>query len=1366
MDRNQQANQQANSAFPLCQIQGAYVIGEQATLPLSTTAQSYREIEIEAFDANTVEQAWHTLVMRHPMLRAVALADGRQLILDQVTPYQLVCHDLYGLDAVDRTARYEVIRNEVIRMHLPLDQWPQFCVQSSRNGNRLRLHIRFNLWMIDAVSINIVLSELLALCRSPAVALPALPATFCQYVEATVIEGSPGQLYWHERVPILPLGPELPLSTTDACGKPVFVHLAHVIAADEWGNFSDHAQQHGLTPDTAVLAVYAMVLARWSKRGHFTITLMLSQRPFAGKEMADIVGNFETTILLEIDTTKDQSFVEFASTIQQQLSADIRHRDVSGIEVGREVNRVQGTPLGMVAPVTFSAIQGKSESSESSNSSKSSKSSAARAQVLKQTFQHAIHLELPQNYLDHQMVEEPQGHVTLHWNFVDGLWQDNVAEDMFTSYTACLHTLAAEIGLWSEHKPMLLPESHRQVLAQYNQTDVVSRDCTLDQLVTEQIAACPNRIALINGIATLTYAELGQRINDARRRLAHIAITPGRLIGVVFPKGWQQIVAVLAISQSGGAYVPIDPDLPPSRRRQLIEQANISVVLTSRALASQLDLPPGVESICIDGIAPPSVTTLSGSTHTPDDIAYVIFTSGSTGVPKGVVINHRGAVNTILDINRRLGTRAADKVLALSSLSFDLSVFEIFGLLGAGGTVLIPTTAEQQAPETWARLIAQHGISIWNSVPAIFQLLTDSCAQDKVTLPSLKQVLLSGDWIPRNLPEQGRAIATNARIFSLGGATEASIWSVIYETGTEDDSWRSIPYGRPLANQQLYVFDHDLQPCPLWKSGELYIGGRGLALSYLHDPVRSSERFITHPQTGQKLYRTGDMARMRPDGNMEFLGREDHQIKIRGFRIEPGEIESFILQQPSVLATIVKVVGTDHANKRLAAFVVQKPDAVLTAEALRDTLGHILPRYMVPELIHILASLPLTSNGKIDHQRLDALCVQSLCVEPPAQTHASKPDAAPEDDLAQALRQIWKEVLAQSDIDPDLSFFALGGTSFRGLQLVAKVRKQFGVRLVLADIGTDLSLRSMAAQLRQRYAGHRDQRTSGKLALLNLRPDLRPDDAAAKTGPTLFCIHPVGGSAHCYMPLAAHVAPVARIFGVQAARTATTRSGVTVGIDDLAEQYVALILGAEPVGPYLLLGWSMGAAITWEVGRRLLAKGKNVIFMGLLDPYCAAHSETPIKPITHVEILLSFCDDLAGLSGLSFNRPTATRMEALRNMAPDLLFTQLIKDMVRQAILPPTAPMEELREVFQIFERNTQALLAYTPEAINAEVTVFYAQTNLYAAERYLKQWRPVASKLREHQTVADHFTMMQAPAIVEIAGVINRQLARYQPTV
>lgn len=1330
----------SNSDFPLDDMQEAYFVGEQAGLPLSTRARYYRELDTDPFPPQAVQDAWNRIVRRHDMLRAVILPSGLQRVLDPVADYRIACADLSAVSEEERERARSKIRARMLETSLPLDRWPQFAIEASRGPESLRLHIRFNLWVIDAISVQIILSELVQLCRNPAVELPAPATTFRDCIEARVAaRGRPAaaaaHAYWRERAATLPLGPELPLRcTAEEVRDPAFSHLSASLPAEEWQRFMDNANAHRVSPAFALMSVYARTLARWSKRGHFTITTLLSKRPFAEGDVSNVVGNFGTTLLLEVDGRQRQPFKHFAQQLQKQFWRDARHLSMSGVEVSREVGRLRQIPLGPITPVTFT--------SSMMNDTLSEEGKAALSRI-----RHVgSHLDVPQVHLDHQIAVEPQGHLTVNWDWVRALFHDGVVEDMFAGYLHLLKALAADPAAWTGDAPVPLPEPQRRLLADYNATTRACPDLRLDDLMAEHVARRPGHTAVVNGGVRLSYGELDTRAGALARVLAGVLAGRRRegspLVAVALPKGWEQIVAVLGIIRCGGAYVPIDPDLPALRKAQLLAQSEAAVVVTSAALAATADWTGEAEVVRIDALPDAGPTALPERADlAATDTAYVIFTSGSTGTPKGVVVDHRGAVNTILDINRRIAPGVDDRVLALSSLSFDLSVYDIFGTLAAGGTIVIPAPAEQLDPQAWCRLVADEGVTVWNSVPALFQLATDTALQTKTSLPGLRAVLLSGDWIPRQLPAQGRTIAPAARIFSLGGATEASIWSVIHEIGDLDASWNTIPYGRPQDNQTLHILNERLEPCPLWTVGEIHIGGTGVARGYLHDERRTRERFITHPDTGERLYRTGDLGRMRPCGNIEFLGREDHQIKIRGFRIELGEIEAAIVAQGSVSMAVVKVFGNTDAGKRLVAFAVPKPDERADAEEIRAGLAQALPRYMVPEVVHVLDAPPLSANGKIDHRALEALHAARTA---PAGPGGDGAEDGPEDGIEAGVRQVWEQVLGCGRVDPSASFFDLGGTSFQALQVLAEIRERFATRLTLASFSSSLTVHGMAAQIR-RQSGEDVPAPS----LLRLK-------ATPTGGPvSVFCVHPVGGSAHCYLPLAERLRPDVPVFGIQSSFPEPAAVEHPWRIEDLAERYLPLIQDAAPHGACALVGWSMGGAVAMEIARLLLASGRAPAFVALIDPYRAPPSGG--TGMDALRLQLAFCRDLAGLAGVDLPAPDADGEARLARLDGEERFATLMRDLSRRGVLPEDPPVAELRAVHGVFAKNLSALIHYTPTVIETDVLVFRAATALGAT--HLVPWEPGARSLETHRMPCDHFDIMRPPVIDGIATILNRRI-------
>jgi len=717
--------------------------------------------------------------------------------------------------------------------------------------------------------------------------------------------------------------------------------------------------------------------------------------------------------------------------------------------------------------------------------------------------------QTPQVWIDHQ-VSERAGRLTCTWDVVEDLFPAGLIDAMFAAFGGLLHRLAAPetpaapatppgtaavTALppdWTRIRFDLLPASQLAARAAVNATGPAITPPPPGLLHT-LIAPPPERPAVIAPGRTLSYAELHRRARALAAALRGLGARPNALVAVVMEKGWEQVVAVYGILGAGGAYLPIDAELPAERQRYLLADGGVEIAVTQpwveQRLAAAGEWPDGLRRVVIDadgdGVGAPDAPP-EAPVQAAGDLAYVIYTSGSTGQPKGVAIDHRGAVNTVLDVNRRFAVGPRDRVLALSSLSFDLSVYDIFGVLAAGGAVVVPAAAERRDPRHWLDLLESAGVTLWNSVPALMELLVDYAGESGRALPAdLRLVMMSGDWIPLSLPGRISSLLPGAEVVSLGGATEASIWSILYPIGAVDPAWRSIPYGRPMTGQTFHVLDGALAPRPAWVPGQLYIGGCGLARGYWGDAGKTAASFVTHPETGERLYRTGDLGRYLESGDIEFLGREDSQVKVRGYRVELGEIEAALCRHPRVREAVVVAQGASRpgGDRRLVAYVVAAvgattaeaavaagaeileapaqqapaaPQALETGE-LRDFLRRSLPDYMVPAVFLFLPALPLTGNGKVDRRALPD----------PGRERAEerRGHVAPRNEVEAALATICAEALGVERLGVEDDFFELGGDSLMAVRALFHIRKATGVELPVRSFFDTPTVAALAAQV-------------------------------------------------------------------------------------------------------------------------------------------------------------------------------------------------------------------------------------------------------------------------------------------------------------
>lgn len=955
--------------FPLTDIQHAYWVGRSSAVELGgVSCHWYEELASEGLDVDRLNSSLRRTIARHDMLRAIVTPDGQQRILREVPDYTIAVHDLRGLGPDEQRARIAQVRAEMSHQVLPADTWPLFAFQACRlDDARLLLHVSLDLLILDGLSLELFFADWRRFYEEPDWDPAPLTLSYRDYVlaERAARDGASyarAEKYWSQRLTELPPAPALPLARQPGqLPQATFTRRRATVPRERWAAVKQTARQRGLTPSAVLMTAFADVLALWSKQPGFTLNLTLFNRPPGHPEIGQVIGDFTSVTLLDASSQPDESFTVRAERLHQQLMRDLAHSAYSGVRVLRERARRLGAGPAAAMPVVFTSALMVAGGQEHASS-------------MRFFGRHEYGLsQTPQVWLDHQVLED-RGDLVFNWDSPEGLFPEGLLDDMFAGYRRLLDLLADDPDAWDAKEALVgLPQWQRQLRTRVNDTtsDIPAR--TLPGLVAEAAARHPDAVAVIAANGQLTYRELMSYADRLAQALAARDARRDPLVGVVLEKGWEQPAAVLGVTRAGAAYLPIDPGWPAARRHHLLRQGGVRTVVTTARLREELSWPDGVRTLTFDddevrAAASPGPAGSPLVEPSPEDLAYVIFTSGSTGQPKGVMIDHRGAANTIQDINRRFQVGPADRVLGLSALTFDLSVYDVFGVLAAGGTLVLPSPAHLHDPAHWTELVRRHGVTIWNSVPALMQAWVDSPAtrdgDGAADSPAaggaggdrsgLRAALLSGDWIPVTLPDAVRALHPDVELLSLGGATEASIWSVSYPIGEVPPEWSSIPYGKPLANQTLHIYDERLEPCPVWTVGEIYIGGVGVAKGYWADPEKTADRFVVHPRTGERLYRTGDLGRYLPDGDIEFLGREDAQVKLNGYRIELGEITAALRRQPGVGDALVTVSTNPRTQRRqLVAHIVPAATAATADGAAADSAAADVPGLDLawPELV-------------------------------------------------------------------------------------------------------------------------------------------------------------------------------------------------------------------------------------------------------------------------------------------------------------------------------------------------------------------------------------------------------------------------------
>lgn len=640
--------------------------------------------------------------------------------------------------------------------------------------------------------------------------------------------------------------------------------------------------------------------------------------------------------------------------------------------------------------------------------------------------------------------------------FNTDLFDRTTIQRFFGHYQTILEGMAAAPGQSCWEISLLTAPERQQLLVEWNATATAyPKDRCIHQLFEAQVARTPGQIAVVSAEQTLTYSELEARANQLAHFLQRLDVGPEVLVGICMERDLEMVVALLAILKAGGAYVPLDPAYPQERLAMLVEDANVAILLTQSRLVSQL---PSTQAqvVCLDSIwetiAQGSEDRLSVHVQ-PENLAYVMYTSGSTGRPKGVAVTHRNVVRLVRETDYLPFT--ADQVfLQLAPISFDASTLEIWGSLLNGAQLVIPPPVMPSLEELGAILQRYQVNTLWLTA-GLFHMMVENHLSG---LNPVKYLLAGGDVLSVADVRQAVQTLKGCRIINGYGPTETTTFATCYPVSDLEQLETSVPIGRPIANTQLYVLDSFLQPVPIGVPGELYIGGDGVSRGYLNRPELTNEKFITDPfrqEVGARLYRTGDLVRYRPNGNIEFLGRNDDQIKVRGFRIEPGEIETVLGTHPMVRSCVVVAWPDAQGQKQLIAYLTATLEGNFLIDDVRTYMQERLPVYMLPAAFVLLAQLPLTPNGKVDRQALPD----------PRQLQVATSGVGPRNALEEIVAETWSNILGFKQTDIHASFFESGGNSLLAMQMVSHIFKLFQIKVPLHRFFKKFTIADLAQAL-------------------------------------------------------------------------------------------------------------------------------------------------------------------------------------------------------------------------------------------------------------------------------------------------------------
>ncbi len=1009
-------------------------------------------------DVARLQRALEAVVHRHEVLRTTfPLVDGRPVqVVAPEGPLDVPLVDLSAMREPEAERAVRRLAAEQEREPFALAAGPLVRARLVRLADAHHIllfaihHIVADGWSLALLTREIgeLYAALVEDRPSPLAPLPLQYADFAVWQRAWAERPEhAGQLeYWTEqlagRLPLLDLPADRPRPGVLTFRGGMRTAVLDRDLSEALGAFSRRAQ---VTLFMTLLAAFATLLFRYTGQTDVAIGTGVANR--GRRELESLIGCFINVLVLRTDLSGQPSFRELLRrvrdvTLNAYANQDVPfERIVDALQPDRDLAR---QPLFQVMLVVHN---------EPASELRLGSLEVSPVEIPRSSAQFDLTLH----------VRERRDGLTLALEYSADLFDASTADRMLEHLGVLLAAAIDEPERAVADLPILRPTERQLVARAWNATRAPYPDrAGLHEIVEAHVDRDPAAAAIVGGGAPMTLGDLEARANQLAHALRQCGVGPDTCVGVGLDRSPDLIVATLAVLKAGGAFVPLDARYPAERLTHMVRDAGVSTVIARGGIAES----PALRGVRILGIDSPAVrlesTERPAPVATPEHLAYVIYTSGSTGTPKGVAVRHRGALNNVADLNRRFEIGPADSVLSLSSPSFDMSVYEHLGLLAAGGRVIVPEPGGERDPACWAALIAEHQVTVWNSAPALLEMLVGFAAgRPDVDLHSLRVALLGGDRIAVTLPDRLRSLASRVRVISLGGATEASIHSTVFPVDAIDPAWTRIPYGRPMANQTTYVLDSRLQPVPIGVRGELFLGGLGLARGYLRRPDLTAERFLPNPlsdEPGARMYRTGDLARFLPDGTLDLLGRVDDQVKIRGHRVEPGEIAAVLREHPEVADAAAAAHRDRGGDVRLCAYVRWTSDASSpSVDPLMTYLTHRLPPYMTPAAIVTLDRLPLSPNGKLDRRALPRPDFDRLT--------SDAPFVAPRTPTEERLARLWRDLLGLDRVGTRDNFFARGGHSLLAVRLAAGVRDRFGVDLSLRAIFEDPTLAAVAVRI-------------------------------------------------------------------------------------------------------------------------------------------------------------------------------------------------------------------------------------------------------------------------------------------------------------
>ena len=1302
-----------------------------------------------------LEQSLTELIRRHEILRTTfPMVDGKPI--QRIAPPSTVTwqiEDLQGLSTEEQTAQFRQMAIAAALKPFDLAGEPlvQFTLLKLSPYSYILL-LKMHHIIYDGWSLSIFFGELSRLYEaftqglpSPLAELPIQYADFAvwqrQWLTGEVLDRQLN--YWREQLagltPILELStdyPRPPVQTFQG-GVECFQLDRHLTQ-----RLKQFSQESDATLFMTLLAAFLVLISRYSGQLDLVVGSPIANRN--SKSVEPLMGFFANTLAFRGNLSGNPSFREFHEQVRQTTLSAYAHQDlpfemlVEKLQLDRDLSR---NPL---VQVLFS-LQNTPQSS--------SNLSGLIIENMPLPLDVRARFDLEVNYW------EIPGGLEGVWCYNSDLFDATTITRIGEHFQTLLQAIVANQEMRISELPLLSPAQRHQLLVEWNDTQVdYPHDLCIHELFEQQVERNPDAVAVAFEEQQLTYHELNCRANQLAHYLQSLGVGADVLVGICVERSWEMIVGLLGILKAGGAYVPLDPEYPTERLRFMWADAQVSVLLTQQHLVEKLP-EHQVPVVCLDTdwlviceSSPESPIT----EVQPGNLAYVIYTSGSTGTPKGVVVNHQ-AVNRLVKNTNYVQLTPDDRVAQAANIAFDAATFEIWGALLNGAKLVMITKSVLLSPQEFAANIRDREVSVLFLTTALFNQLASFVPQ---AFSSLRYLLFGGEAVDPQWVQEVLEKGAPKQLLHVYGPTENTTFSSWYLVEELTTIATTIPIGRAISNTQIYLLDQNLQPVPIGVPGELHVGGAGLARGYLNRPELTQEKFIPNPFDHSKLYKTGDLARYLPDGNIEYLGRIDHQVKIRGFRIELGEIEAVLSQHEDVQISCVIVredtpgeTCTERSrSKQLVAYIVPQKDVTLTTSELRQFLGNKLPGYMIPSAFVMLESLPLTPNGKVDRRALKA----------PAHTSNSDRFIEVRNQLELKLLQIWSNILKIDKIGVQDNFFDLGGHSLLAPYLMTQIKQQIGKDIPVKDLFQNPTIEQLAAIIQK------ESSDSFPSCLVAIQPN--------GSNLPFFCVPGAGGRPFYFYHLGRCLGDDQPLYSFE--NNLYQELGAITHIEDMASIYIEAMQAVQPQGPYFLGGHSYGGNVAFEMAQQLRNQGQEVALLAIVDSSAPTYKDKQmlIDYINwdHARWLVEVSKGIE----VYLEKNVDISYDTLQSLTVDEQLKYVLHYFKMANMLPPNAEITQLTNIVQAYKNSCLCLVDYVPkQPYSGKLTILRANEDLPEDPNgYLNAevsqdlslgWSEFSSEPVDiHFVLGNHITIMVEPHVQVLAEKLKACIQQAQANI